>query len=44
VDVVMPGGSAHVEIVEGDQPTVLLTGPAEYVATVSLDAEVREQA
>lgn len=44
VRVVMPGGSAQVEIVEGDQPTVLLTGPAEYVGTVSLDAGVREQA
>ncbi len=44
VQVVMPGGSAQVEIVEGDRPTVLLTGPAEYVATVTLDADMREQA
>ncbi len=34
VDVVMPGGSAEVEIVDGDHPTVLLTGPAEFVGRV----------
>ncbi len=37
VDVVMPGGSARIEVVDGDHPTILLTGPAEFVGRVVLE-------
>lgn len=37
MDVVMPGGTARVEVVEGEPPTVLLTGPAEYVGHVTFE-------
>lgn len=37
LDVVMPGGSARVDVVVGDQPTVLLTGPADYVGRVTFE-------
>ena len=40
VDVVMPGGSASVEVVADPEPTVLLTGPAVFVGNVELAAVV----